>query len=708
MKPKPKRRTINVGKKSKRQVRKMARIYLRKGWRVVPVRAGQKAPGIQEWQKLRMEESEVADYLDPQDNIGILLGEPSKGLIDVDLDCEQAIFLAPHFLPETGRIHGRKTKPNSHFWYWCTPTPAPLKLCDVDNSCLVEIRSTGQQTIVPPSVHPSGEIVRWFAKGRSGRVEETLLLLCVKRLAAATLLARHWPNQGSRNDAALALAGMLLQAGWDDAEVEEFISLVAQAAGDEESKARKNAARATRKRIDKGGTFTGRPSLEKLLGATVVDRACEWLGIGKLSTPVVVERSPEADWPKRLSKRAYCGLAGDIVEALGPITEADEAGLLVQFLICFGNAIGRSSYFRVGPAEQHSNLFGVLVGRTAKARKGLSWNEIERFFEDADRIWRDRCLQPGGLASGEGLVWAVRDPIEKKVKPKKGSRQDQEITTVVDEGVQDKRLLVIETEFASSLRVIRREGNTLSAIIRRAWDKGDLGNLVTKSSVRATGAHISIIGHITRDELLREISAAEGNNGFANRFLWACVRRTQFLPLGGKLPEKTSRALLGRLQDALAAARKKGELTFTKQAKKLWCKVYPKLGAEVPGLLGAITSRSEPQVLRLSLLYALVDRSPFVTRKHLRAALAVWRYCEDSARYIFGDAFGDFVVDAILRGLRRSMKGLTRTEIREIFSRNRSEAEITNALRVLEESGLATCTREDTGGRPSERWFAVR
>jgi hypothetical protein len=657
----------------------------------------------------RASHSEAKVYFDGQSNIGILLGEASKGLVDVDLDCEQAILLAPHFfLPETERIHGRKSKPNSHFWYRCTPTAAPRKFCDDDNSCLVEIRSNGQQTIVPPSVHPSGEIMRWFAKGSFRRVDEGALVSAVNRLSAATLLSRHWPNQGSRNDAALALAGMLLQAGWDDAEAEGFISLVAQAAGDEESKARKGAARITRKRIDKGSNFTGGPRLEKLLGAAVVDRACEWLDIGKLSIPAVVERSQEADWPEPLSKRAYWGLAGDIVQALGPITEADEPGLLVQFLICFGNSIGRSPYFRVGPAEQHSNLFGVLVGRTAKARKGLSWNEIERFFEHADRVWRGRCLQPGGLASGEGLVWAVRDPIEKKAKPKKGVRQDQGITTIVDEGVEDKRLLVIETEFASSLRVIRRKGNTLSAIIRRAWDKGDLGNLVTKSSVRATGAHISIIGHITREELLREISAAEGNNGFANRFLWVCVRRTQFLPLGGKLPKKTSRVLLNRLQDALSAARKKGELRFSKQAKNLWYQVYPKLAQEVPGLLGAITSRSEPQVLRLALLYALLDRSPFVAKNHLRAALAVWRYCEDSSRYIFGDSFGDFVVDLILRRLRRNAKGLTRTEIREIFSRNRSETEISNALRVLEEYSLATCVREETGGRPSERWFAAR
>jgi hypothetical protein len=695
--------------KRSRRVLKIAKKYTKWGWRVVPVPPKEKGPRLKGWQKLRLDQSEISEYFDARDNIGILLGQPSEDLADIDIDCHQAIFLAPHFLPKTRRVHGRKSKPNSHYWFHVTPVPTPQKFCDVDGTCLVELRSTGQQTIVPPSIHPSGELIRWSAKGCSGRVKEAELLSAVKRLAVATLLARHWPNQGSRNGAALALAGTLLQAGWDESEVEDFVSLVAQAAEDEEWKARKGVARATRKRIDKGSTVTGRPSLEKLLGAAVVDRAREWLGIGRrLPTSGAGFRGTEAAWPKSLSKRTYWGLAGAVVLAIGPLTEADEAGLLLQFLISFGNAIGRNAHFSVGSAKQHTNLFGVLVGRTSKSRKGTSWAEVERFFENADRVWRKRCLAPGGLASGEGLVWAVRDPIEKRVKLKEGKRKGQEMTKIVDEGVEDKRLLVLETEFASPLRVIRRETNILSAIIRRAWDRGDLNNLTKQSPARATDAHISIIGHITREELLREFSAAEGHNGFANRFLWICVRRTQFLPLGGKLQEKTFRPLVGRLQRALAFGRKAGELRLTKQAKKLWCHVYPKLGDEVPGLLGAITSRPEPQVLRLSVIYALLDCSVFITKEHLRAALAVWRYCEDSARYIFGDKFGDPVVDTILRHLRRTPKGLTKTDIRELFSRNRTENEINNALRVLKENEFARCVREETGGRPSKRWFACR
>lgn len=686
-----------------------ARVYTRRGWRVVPIPHKEKAPHLKGWQQLRLDESDIPEYFDKDNNIGVLLGKPSKGLIDVDLDCDEAIFLASTFLPDTERMHGRKSKRASHFWYRVGHSLKPEKFSDVNGTCIVELRSTGQQTVVPPSVHPSGERIRWERKGKSGRVRFGDLLSAVKRLAAASMLARHWPKKGRRQDTTLALSGMLLRAGWGEIEVGDFVSHVAQAADDEEWAARKAVARTTRRRLDKDAKATGRPRLAELIGVDVVDHVCEWLEIGRMeNSPPASFRNSEASWPEPLAEEANYGLAGKIVRAIGPITEADVAGLLVQFLVVFGNASGRKAHFQLGGGVHHVNLFCVLVGRTAKARKGTSWAEIERLFENADRVWTSRCLLPGGLASGEGLVWAVRDPVEKKIKPKKGNQHGGDITKIVDEGVDDKRLLVIETEFASPLRLIRREGNILSAVIRRAWDKGNLANITKNSPARATNAHISIIGHITREELLREFSAAEGNSGFGNRFLWVCVRRSAKLhPLGGRLEEETFRYLVESLQHALAFARKTREVRFSKQAKKLWYRVYPKLSREVPGLLGAMTMRAEPQVLRLSIIYALLGCSIFIEKKHLRAALAVWRYCEDSARYIFGDAFGDPVVDTILRHLRKSPDGLTRTDIRETFARNRSEAEISNALRLLLEHGLVRCEREITEGRPAERWFSV-
>ena len=129
------------------------------------------------------------------------------------------------------------------------------------------------------------------------------------------------------------------------------------------------------------------------------------------------------------------------------------------------------------------------------------------------------------------------------------------------------------------------------------------------------------------------------------------------------------------LRDLAAAVefpRQVGEMRRDDGARDLWHRVYPDLSRDVPGLLGAVTARAEAQTMRLACLYVLQDRSPVVRREHLESALAVWRYCEDSARFIFGDALGDPVADEILRALRRADDGLTRTEINNLLGRNRA------------------------------------
>ena len=246
-----------------------------------------------------------------------------------------------------------------------------------------------------------------------------------------------------------------------------------------------------------------------------------------------------------------------------------------------------------------------------------------------------------GLSSGEGLIWAVRDQIEKQepIRDKRKTITGYQ-TVIADKGVADKRLLVIEPEFASVLRVAGRDGNTLSTVYRQAWDSGLLRVLNKNSPVKATGAHISIIGHITRDELLMELSNNDKVNGFGNRNLWLCVQRSKFLPDGGDWDHLDLGPLISRLKNVVEFARRVGEMRRDAEAGAMWHAVYPQLSGERQGLFGSLTSRAEAHVLRLSCIYALLDRSAEVRRCHLEAALALWKYCEDSAEVIFGDAVG--------------------------------------------------------------------
>jgi hypothetical protein len=415
---------------------------------------------------------------------------------------------------------------------------------------------------------------------------------------------------------------------------------------------------------------------------------------------------PVRQWPDQLASQAFYGIVGEIVQAIEPHTEADPAALLIQFLVGFGNLIGRGSYTTVEADRHGCNLFAAVVGVSAKGRKGTSWGHIRRVLENVDAPWTKERIQ-GGLSSGEGLVWGVRDPIEKQEAIRESKQVSGYQTVQVDAGVSDKRLLIVESELASALRVMGREGSTLSPLIRQAWDTGDLRVLTKNSPAKATGAHISIIGHITRDELLRFLTCTETANGFANRFLWVCAKRSKLLPEGGQICEVDFSAIIERLAHAVAAGQNVCELRQDEAARKIWREVYPSLSEGKMGMFGSATSRAEAQVLRLALIYAVLDKTRAIAAAHLLAALAVWDYCEASAQYIFGAALGNPEADKILQALRLAPVGLTRTEVRDLFGRNRSALEIDAALTALEERGLARRVPEPTAGRPIERWIAT-
>jgi hypothetical protein len=274
-------------------------------------------------------------------------------------------------------------------------------------------------------------------------------------------------------------------------------------------------------------------------------------------------------------------------------------------------------------------------------------------------------------------------------------------------GVSDKRLLVVETEFTSPLKVMSREGNILSPTLRNAWDGKNLRTLTRNSPLRSTTPHISIIGHTTREELRRYLSDTEMWNGFANRFLWICVARSKTLPEGGHLDPAVLSPLERELRRAVQFARSARELKLDDDARLAWHEVYSQLSAGRPGLAGAATSRAETVVRRLACLYALLDRQKTVHRAHLVAALALWEYAHASAACIFGGTVGDNTADPILNALRVAPNGLTRTQIRDLLGRHKKTKEVERALTLLQGCGLVECKKSATAGRPVERWVCV-
>lgn len=214
-----------------------------------------------------------------------------------------------------------------------------------------------------------------------------------------------------------------------------------------------------------------------------------------------------------------------------------------------------------------------------------------------------------------------------------------------------------------------------------------------------------MIGHITRSELRREISEVDVLDGFANRFLFVYAERSKLLPFGGDLDEGTLARLIDRLREAVTEERLYNTIVFDEETAREWAAHYPALTEERPGLYGAATARAEAQVIRLAVIYALLDRTRLIRREHLRAALEVWRYCDDSARHIFGVQIGDTTAERILAELRDSENGyMDRSQIRELLGHRIQANRIDMARETLAELGHIDIENVSTGGRSRERW----
>jgi hypothetical protein len=405
------------------------------------------------------------------------------------------------------------------------------------------------------------------------------------------------------------------------------------------------------------------------------------------------KNADEPAWPV-LDPAAYTGVIGEFVKAVAPHSEADPVGLLLHTLQAFGCLVGRGPHVMVEHLPHHARLNVALVGPTANARKGTAWSTPKLMLTKVDEAWVKNRVR-SGLSSGERLVYNVRDGEEG------------------DPGEPDKRLFVIEQELAGALQAMRREGNTLSARIRDAWDNGTLTPMTKRDRLTATDAHICIMGHITVTELLRLLNETERVNGFANRFLFALVKRSKFLASGQGAPIEVLEKHLSPFSRIRAAAQKQGELTRDAEAEALWEEVYLKLERELPGLSGSILARGAAQVLRLSLLYALSDLNevegtdPKIRVPHLMAALAIWNYCEDSVLHIFGDAIGDPIADRLLRLLKTGPQ--TGNDLYEATGKHAGDGDKKEkALELLSRLHLAHAITIPTSGRSIEEWHYGR
>jgi hypothetical protein len=364
---------------------------------------------------------------------------------------------------------------------------------------------------------------------------------------------------------------------------------------------------------------------------------------------------------------------------MGPHTEADLAALLTNFLVASGVLFGREAWAFADGKRHYAVESLLMAGPTGGGRKGTATDRVLPVLDEVEPGFHDRVL--GGLSTGEGLIKAV----SKKLR--------DTLDTI-------GRYLVVLPEFASLLIVMKRDGNTMSTVIRQAWDTKRLEVRTRKDPLDVDNVNISLIGHVTPEELLNSLTATERANGFANRLLIQLVRRSKFLPEGGGVVDV--RAIVRRLRASVEAARGRGLICRDEAARALWAEIYPHLARERAGIAGALCARAETHVLRLSLIYALLDSAPTIHPEHLNAAKAVWDFCERSVHYIFGQASGDADGDRITGALASGP--MSRTELQRLFGNNRDSEWIRAKLAALVHSGAVVTTTKEGQNKTMEAW----
>jgi hypothetical protein len=425
----------------------------------------------------------------------------------------------------------------------------------------------------------------------------------------------------------------------------------------------------------------------------VSDLAAEAAGIDPDNDPVSVVSFPV------LHPDALQGTAGGIVDAVMPYTEAHPAAVLATLLARFGTAVGNGPHVWADNRKQPCLFFVLVVGKTASGAKGTSSGVVNALFCKAHGDACTTLKKTSGLSTGEGLLELIRD----------GNGDDPNAKNF-DEGVWDKRIFDEESEFGGTMTVMERPGNSLSRIMREAWEGGILRTVTRGSPLTVTGGHVGIVAHITPGELKIKLSEAQLSGGTVNRFLPIASKRTKLCPDGGNIPEQIAAASGQLIGDRVEAAHQLGEVKRTEAATELWRAQYGQLRRDRPdGQVAQAVARAAPQVLRLSLGYALLDGCDVIDVPHLKAALALWQYVTDSAEWMFGVEPDDGVQDALVAFIAAAgASGRSKTEINVgHFQGHKKAGEIDAILKPLLRDGRIRQEVDSSGrGRAVTRYYS--
>jgi hypothetical protein len=421
-------------------------------------------------------------------------------------------------------------------------------------------------------------------------------------------------------------------------------------------------------------------------------------GIVEGDLPATIDAPDNHRNAPRPSPDCLHGLIGDVARAGSASTEANPFAIAANFIVFMGCAVGRGPFMSVGNTWHHARQFALHVGRSGRGRKGDATSlggRIERALRGMNADATPQ-VHRGGLSSREGLVYLIHDGY---------TEGKNEVDAIVD-----KRLMVIESEFANILMQSKRDGNTLSSALRDCWDGVSLKPATKSNRLWATDPHVSLAAAITPGELHSVMASRELTNGFANRFMIFWAEKTKSLAFPVATPQTEVDALAVRVLEVLEFCnatrwvdKDTMRVSLSPDARKRYEELYhTELNDNSAGeRITALIERRAPMLLRLAMLFALCDLMDEVQLVHINAALAWVRYSVDSVKFIFASA-ADEVATAETNDTAQKIvdyladkKQATRKELTvDCFQRHKSKSRIDSALDDLLSCNPARITVE--------------
>jgi DNA polymerase I-like protein with 3'-5' exonuclease and polymerase domains len=736
-----------------------AEVYLRRGLAPIPMPTRAKDPGYSGWENLRLTEADL-DARFPRGeahNVGVLNGEPSGNSADVDLDCQEARAAAARLLPATGWVFGRKSSPRSHLIY---RTDAPLdkaqeEFRDLDGSMIVEARGTGGLTVFPCSLHKeTGQQIVWDRFGEPATLPLTDLLRAVGRVAAAALIARHWPAEGSRQDAARALSGGLLRAGWAAEDVERFVEAVALAAGDDERRKRVETLKRVAQLLKDDKHAYGWPKLAGVLrdgGDKVVGLARCWLGLApekgrrKRKSPAV---GPYLPFPSE----HLPGPLRDLVTYAAAAIGCDAGYLGPTALAVAGSLIGNTRTVRLKAGwEEPPVVWAVFIGDSG-SMKTPAYKAVMRPVYKIQKQLRDEFKQEAAAYQDRLAEYKAAkkkhkedggdDPGDPPERPVARRLFTNDCTIEkLGELLEDnpRGLLVTRDELSAWLGSFSRyRGKDDTSDVPHWLEMSNAGTLLKdrktgdRPSIYVERASVCIAGGTQPGVLAKALTPGLFASGLVARLLLAMPDKKPKRWSEAIIPQEVEAAYRDALEGLLALDFATGDdgqpcpcpLGLAPDAKQRWVAFYndwAKEQAAVEGDLAAAFSKLEAYAARLALIHHVVtcvvarqeDCRP-ITLESLEAGIALCRWFAYECRRVYA-TLGETAEERDARRLVeliRSWGGATTArQLQKSNSRKYPRAaDAEAALDALVKDGLGRWEEPEAGpkgGRPARRFVLL-